>query len=80
MRCASLRFIAVVVALLCFASVANAQVGSTTDIIMGKVLAPDSTPVVGARIEVTSNETGLGSGTAHGLGRSGVLGTASPTD
>jgi len=59
MRCASLRYITVVVALLCFGGVASAQVGSTTDIIMGKVLAPDSTPVVGARIEVTSNETGI---------------------
>jgi len=59
MRSASLRFIPLVVALLFGASAVQAQVGSTTDIIMGKVLAPDSTPVVGARIEVTSNETGI---------------------
>lgn len=30
------------------------QVGSTTDIIMGQVLGPDSLPVSGARIEATS--------------------------
>jgi hypothetical protein len=38
---------------------ARAQVGSTTDIIMGRVVAPDSSPVAGARIEVTSAETGI---------------------
>jgi hypothetical protein len=38
---------------------ASAQVGSTTDIIMGRVTAPDSSPVVGARVEVTSTETGI---------------------
>ena len=38
---------------------ASAQVGSTTDIIMGKVTGPDTTPVVGARVEVTSTETGI---------------------
>jgi hypothetical protein len=59
MRSASLRFLASVVALVLCAGAAGAQVGSTTDIIMGKVLAPDSTPVAGARIEVTSNETGI---------------------
>jgi hypothetical protein len=38
---------------------ADAQVGSTTDIIMGRVVGVDSTPVVGARVEVTSTETGI---------------------
>ncbi|MEP6989493.1 MAG: carboxypeptidase regulatory-like domain-containing protein, partial [bacterium] len=38
---------------------ARAQVGSTTDIIMGRVTGPDTTPVVGARVEVTSTETGI---------------------
>ncbi|MEP6732938.1 MAG: carboxypeptidase regulatory-like domain-containing protein [bacterium] len=38
---------------------ARAQVGSTTDIIMGKVTGPDTTPVAGARVEVTSTETGI---------------------
>ncbi|HEY2066385.1 MAG TPA: carboxypeptidase regulatory-like domain-containing protein [Gemmatimonadaceae bacterium] len=38
---------------------ADAQVGSTTDIIMGKVTAPDNSPVAGARVEVTSAETGI---------------------
>ena len=37
----------------------RAQVGSTTDIIMGKVTTPDSLPVVGARVEVKSLETGI---------------------
>ncbi|NUS46325.1 MAG: hypothetical protein HOQ15_01895 [Gemmatimonadaceae bacterium] len=38
---------------------AGAQVGSTTDIIMGRVIGADSAPVIGARIEVTSAETGI---------------------
>ncbi|MDB4890048.1 MAG: hypothetical protein JWL61_1903 [Gemmatimonadetes bacterium] len=38
---------------------ARAQVGSTTDIIMGKVTGPDANPVVGARVEVKSVETGI---------------------
>ncbi len=38
---------------------ASAQVGSTTDIIMGKVTTPDNAPVVNARVEVTSAETGI---------------------
>jgi hypothetical protein len=36
---------------------AAAQVGSTTDIIMGRVLNPEGEPVQGARVEVTSVET-----------------------
>ena len=59
MRSLLLRFATFAAAVLLCAGAADAQVGSTTDIIMGKVLAPDSTPVVGARIEVTSNETGI---------------------
>lgn len=38
---------------------AEAQVGSTTDIIMGRVIGADSVRVGGARIEVTSVETGI---------------------
>ncbi|HEX2722209.1 MAG TPA: carboxypeptidase regulatory-like domain-containing protein [Gemmatimonadaceae bacterium] len=34
-----------------------AQVGSTTDIVMGRVTSPEGTPVAGARISVTSAET-----------------------
>ena len=41
------------------AAPARAQVGSTTDIIVGKVTGPDSMPVVGARVEVKSVETGI---------------------
>ena len=59
MRSLLLRFATFAAAVMLCAGVAHAQVGSTTDIIMGRVLAPDSTPVVGARIEVTSNETGI---------------------
>ncbi|HEX8849012.1 MAG TPA: carboxypeptidase regulatory-like domain-containing protein [Gemmatimonadaceae bacterium] len=46
------------VALLLFLPTALlAQVGSSTDIITGRVIGPDSQPVVGARVDVTSAET-----------------------
>jgi len=54
------RLILFVLASLIMAGVvpaAAAQVGSTTDIIMGQVLNPDGQPVAGARVEVTSIET-----------------------
>jgi len=35
----------------------SAQVGSTTDIITGRVIGPDSIPLVGAKVDVTSAET-----------------------
>jgi hypothetical protein len=38
---------------------AAAQVGSTTDILMGKISGADSQAVAGARVEVTSAETGI---------------------
>ena len=34
-----------------------AQVGSTTDIVMGRVTSPEGTPLAGARVAVTSAET-----------------------
>jgi hypothetical protein len=37
----------------------RAQVGSTTDIIMGKVTGPEGEVIANARIEVTSSETGI---------------------
>jgi hypothetical protein len=37
-------------------AIAHAQVGSTTDIITGKVIGPTGQPIVGARVEVTSVE------------------------
>ena len=40
-------------------AVAFAQVGSTTDILMGKISGVDSQAVVGARVEATSMETGI---------------------
>jgi len=42
---------------LTIATPATAQVGATTDIIMGQVVGPDSQPLAGARVEVTSTET-----------------------
>jgi hypothetical protein len=38
---------------------AHAQVGSTTDIILGRVTGPDSLPLENARVEVTSAESGI---------------------
>ena len=57
---ALLRYTLLVVAML-FATTSRvrAQVGSTTDIIMGKVTGSDGAPVVGARVELTSSETGI---------------------
>src|SRR5204863_218510 len=39
--------------------VARAQVGSTTDIITGKITSPDGKPIVGARVDATSVATGV---------------------
>jgi len=39
--------------------IAAAQIGSTTDIVMGRVAGVDSQAVSGARVEVTSAETGI---------------------
>ena len=38
-------------------ALAGAQVGSTTDIITGRVLAPDGRPLANVRVEATSIET-----------------------
>src|SRR5690242_15936770 len=38
---------------------ARAQVGSTTDIITGKVTSPDGKPIAGARVDAMSIETGV---------------------
>jgi hypothetical protein len=40
-------------------SAAVAQVGSTTDIITGRIMSPDGKPIVGARVDATSVETGV---------------------
>jgi hypothetical protein len=37
----------------------SAQVGSTTDIVMGRVTGPDTSRIAGARVELTSSETGI---------------------
>src|SRR5881275_2830300 len=50
-------FVLAIVAL--SARVARAQVGSTTDIITGKITSPDGKAVVGARVDATSVETGV---------------------
>ena len=38
-------------------SIAASQVGSTTDIVMGRVTSPEGAPLAGARVAVTSDET-----------------------
>jgi hypothetical protein len=48
---------ALVIAALIAPSVVAAQVGSTTDIIMGRVTSPEGQPISGARVAVTSTET-----------------------
>lgn len=49
--------ISLAAALLLLPGAASAQVGSTTDIIMGRVTSPDGKPIAGAKVEVTSTET-----------------------
>ena len=46
----------IVLSVLIAPAVALAQVGSTTDIITGKITGPTGQPIVGARVEVTSVE------------------------
>ena len=53
----SIARLALILAALFAPSVVAAQVGSTTDIIMGKVTSPEGTPLVGAKVSVTSTET-----------------------
>src|SRR3954467_9652378 len=50
---------AVVFALAAIVSPTHAQVGSTTDILMGRVGGPDSQAIANARVEATSLETGI---------------------
>lgn len=50
-------FIVVVLAFLFGARAAAAQVGSSTDIITGKITGPDGRPIPGARVDVKSVET-----------------------
>jgi Carboxypeptidase regulatory-like domain len=50
---------AAVLALIAIVSPAHAQVGSTTDILMGRVAGTDSQAVANARVEATSLETGI---------------------
>nr|MCU0623300.1 carboxypeptidase regulatory-like domain-containing protein [Gemmatimonadaceae bacterium] len=40
------------------ASTAAAQIGTTTDLIVGRVTGPDSQPIAGARVEITSLASG----------------------
>ena len=57
---ALLRYLLVIIALLsASARVAAGQVGATTDIVMGRVTGPDTSGVAGARVELTSSETGI---------------------
>lgn len=53
---------------------AVAQIGTTTEIIVGRVTGPDSLPIVGARVEVTSIATGaVRRTTTRGDGRFSLL-------
>src|SRR5690242_11073006 len=56
-----MRFGAVITVALavCAPMLAYGQVGSTTDILMGRISGVDSQAVVGARVEATSMETGI---------------------
>ncbi|MBL0939994.1 MAG: TonB-dependent receptor [Gemmatimonadaceae bacterium] len=45
--------------LLCWPQQSSAQVGTTTEIIAGRVTGPDSQPIAGARLEITSASTGV---------------------
>src|SRR5476649_2830705 len=56
----SLRLAAVVVIALSWLAPpsAAAQIGTTTEIITGRVTGPDSLPLAGAHVDVTSVETG----------------------
>ena len=54
MRLSRLFLLAILVSL---PAALRAQVGSSTDIITGRVVGPDSQPVVGAKVDVTSAET-----------------------
>lgn len=58
MKFSSTLVIAALLSALTFPVTGAAQVGSSTDIIMGQVLGPDSLPVSGARIEAVSVESG----------------------
>jgi hypothetical protein len=51
-----LRLAILIAALLC-PVLTSAQVGSSTDIIMGRVTSPEGVPLAGARVAVTSSET-----------------------
>jgi len=58
--CLRLLFCALALVVVIAAPVAaRAQVGSTTDIITGKITSPDGKPIQGARVDATSVETGV---------------------
>lgn len=70
------RFIRLALSFLVFIlpATARAQIGTTTQIITGRVVGPDSQPLAGARIDVTSIETGVIKHTAtHDDGRFSLL-------
>jgi len=53
------RFVVAIAALVMCASAASAQVGTTTDLIIGRVLGPDTLPLKRAHVSVTSVESGI---------------------
>src|SRR5437867_4136015 len=52
------RYLAIALACLAI-SAADAQVGSSTDIIIGRVIGPDSAPLAGARVMIVSIPTNV---------------------
>lgn len=54
-----LRLAVATAALVMCASAASAQVGTTTDLIIGRVLGPDTLPLKRAHVSVTSVESGI---------------------
>lgn len=53
------RLVVLLAALALCASAASAQVGSTTDLVIGRVLGPDTLPLKHARVSVTSVQSGI---------------------
>src|SRR5690242_8209365 len=58
-RSGHLPVVLAVLAIIASTRAVRAQVGSTTDIITGHITSPDGRPVVGARVDAMSIETGV---------------------
>src|SRR5689334_7958608 len=58
-RSGHLPVVLAVLAIIASTRAVRAQVGSTTDIITGHITSPDGRPIVGARVDAMSIETGV---------------------